>query len=56
MNIESMKAAIELHRPVMYDRYAYVTEDPAKMKHRRCSACGYSVGEQGCKTWETANS
>ncbi len=52
--LNNLKAAVELHRPVMRDKYALVTTDPTAAKSRRCDACSYSVPESGCRTWSTA--
>ncbi len=55
MTLEALTAAVELHRPTMYDKYGDVTTESDEMKHRRCKECGLSVTEVGCRTWQTAN-
>jgi hypothetical protein len=58
MNEESMKAAIELHRPVLYDRWGNVTSDPQSVSAKfgqRCAECRESVPAEGCRTWKAAN-
>jgi hypothetical protein len=49
--------AVELHRPIGYDMYAYPVTDPAKMEVWvwRCNACVRRVGPEGCETWQTAS-
>lgn len=51
-----MRQAIELHRPVMLDKYAHQTGDPQKAKWIRCQECRESVPPSGCNTWKVANS
>ena len=47
-------AAVELHRPVMYDKHHRVTDDARKVVNYRCAECRESVMAAGCKTWRTA--
>ncbi len=55
MTLDSLTAAVELHRPVSYDKYAYETTDPKAATRWRCTECGKNVTKQGCRTWQTAN-
>lgn len=54
-------AAIELHRPVWYDRYDRpqdaepVDAEPADDARWRCAECSCWVEERGCRTWQVAN-
>jgi len=47
-------AAVELHRPVTYDKYGYVTADSKRVVSYRCGECVCSVPPEGCPTWRTA--
>ena len=52
--VAALRAAVELHRPQMYDRYARATRDVDAMKWTRCAECRDTVPPEGCKTWRTA--
>jgi len=55
MTLESLTAAVELHRPAYLDKYGQKTADPASAKWIRCGECRESVPAEGCRTWKTAN-
>lgn len=55
MDLESLTAAVELHRTRLLDKYGRETDDPDKAAHRRCTECQMSVPASGCLTWRTAH-
>jgi ribosomal protein S26 len=55
MNEKSMKAALDLHRPIHLDKYGRPTDDKGSAKWIRCEECRESVTDAGCRTWQVAN-
>lgn len=56
--MKDLLAAIDLHRPVMYDRWGQITTDPAAVSAKyspRCNECRENVPAEGCRTWRLAN-
>ncbi len=53
--LDRLRAAVELHRPRLLDKYARPTDDPAAAKWIRCGECNESVPAEGCKTWQAAH-
>ncbi len=49
-----LRAAVELHRPQMFDKYGHRTDAPAKARNIRCGPCAMNVPAAGCPTWKTA--
>lgn len=53
--LDALRAAVELHRPLMRDQYGHEVDDASAAKHFRCRACGINTaGPKGCTTWSTA--
>ncbi len=55
MDLDALKSAIELHRPVGYDKYTYATTNPEQVTQWRCKECQQPVTATGYRTWQTAN-
>lgn len=55
MTLESLTAAVELHRPAFLDKYGNKTDDPSAARWIRCTECRESVPAEGCLTWRTAS-
>ncbi len=55
MDLDSLTAAVELHRPRLLDMYGRPTTELAEAKWIRCEECQMSVPVNGCRTWKTAN-
>ncbi len=53
--LAALRAAVELHRPQLLNRYGGPTDKVEDAKWIRCDECHESVPVEGCKTWRTAH-
>ncbi|GAA0529357.1 hypothetical protein GCM10010172_07540 [Paractinoplanes ferrugineus] len=54
--LESLTTAVELHRPVGYDKYGREAPDPSDAVSYRCrGGCDRTVFADGCMTCQVAN-
>lgn len=55
VELARLRAAVELHRPTLYNKHGRPTDRVEDAKHIRCGECGRSVPAEGCTTWRTAH-
>lgn len=52
--LAGLRAAVELHRPQLFNKYGQPTDKAEDAKWIRCGECHEIVPVEGCKTWRTA--
>ena len=53
--LDLLRAAVELHRPQLINKYGSPADKVSDAKWIRCGECRESVPIEGCKTWRTAH-